>query len=451
MNRTALGLVAVALLFAQAGAAEEPLTLHQCVTRAKQHNPLVKAARSGVAAVEQQAKEAWWGWFPTIRLRTVATLIPPQNADARNPGDPDLSSANFWTKTDLEAYMPLYTFGKISAMKDMARHGEAALGALVRAAEDEVQYLVTRAWYALALSQEFERLIGDGERYVKKAKDRLKRLQDEDSDDFDQDDLFRLRIYEADVRQKVLDNQKLGALSRSGLSLAMGSEKGAPLALPAEIPLEPLDVTVKGLDHYVDLAYGHRPELHAARKKIDVQRAEVDRKWADFFPDFFIAGSFTYAWSSVDQQNTVFSSVVFNALGGGAAVGLQLTLDFPGKVARYRKAQADLDQASHEADGVRLKLRLELEEVWRDVKDLHEMVAINKDAEKAARALFVSRVQAYEDGVDDSVTIKDVLGQAVTWIARRSEFLKTVYGFNTQWAHLARVVGVDLMPRSPLP
>jgi outer membrane protein TolC len=140
----------------------------------------------------------------------------------------------------------------------------------------------------------------------------------------------------------------------------------------------------------------------------------------------------------------VFSSTVFNALGGGAAVGIQLTLDYPAKVARYNKAQAELLSKEAELRGETAKLRLELELFWREAKDHKEMLKYNLRARKAARSLFVSKVQEYENGIDESTTFKDVLESSVTYLVKKSEWLKSVYAYNTSVARLRRAVGADL-------
>ena len=446
----------IAILWSGTARAEDapPWTLADVVRIAQSRNPAVDSARRQLDALERQVDEAWWAWFPAIRLRTVGSVIPKQGK-APDPSvhEPDLSTqTNLWSKTDIDAFVPLYTFGKISSVQSQARHGADMGRQGIRIAEGEVAWQTSRAWYGIELSAELGRLIDEGERNLEKAKKRLQKLEDEDSPDFDQEDKFRMRIYEADVAKIVHDNHRLGDLAREGLRVAMALKKDEPLRLPEEATLEPVTVTLLTLDDYVEVASRERPELLAGRHKVAVQRSEVDRKWADFWPDFFIAAGFTYAKSTVDFDSTVFSTVSFNALGGAATVGLQVTLDYPQKVARYRKAQADLKKVQADLASGEGLLRMEIDEVFRETRDLSEMLAINEQATKAARALFVSKVQAYENGGDDSVTMKEVLDAAVTHLQRKSDWLRSVYSFNTGVAHLSRVVGTDvthLQPKTP--
>lgn len=406
----------------------------------------MEAAKQGLNALEYQYKEAWWSWMPTLKIRTMGTLIPPQEIDNPSEDDPDLSGYNIWSKTDIEAYVPLYTFGKISTLKDMARQGVDIGRAIVRLAKDEIKYQVTRAWYAVQLSGELSELIDEGEKKLKKARNRLQKLEREDSDDYDQNDMFRLRIYEASVHKHVLANKRMARLSEAGLRTAMGLKHNTTLDFPKDNDLEPIKIDLGNLERIVGLAARHRPELEILRRKVGVQRTEVDRKWADFFPNIFAAASFTVAASTVNQQNTVFSSTVFNALGGGAAIGIQLTLDYPAKIARYNKAHAKWLSKQAQLDGQTAKLRLELESMWREAKDHQEMLKFNKRAMKAARSLFVSSVQEYENGIDDTASFKDVLESSVSYLVSKSEWLKSVYAFNIAVARLNRAVGSNVAP-----
>ena len=408
------------------------------------------AAHAGVEAVEQQYKQANWAfWMPQFRLQVVATIIPPQSEDAIRDGEPDLTGTNFWSRTDLEGYWPLYTFGKLQAVRKAASHGRDIGREALRLAAAALDYQVRRAWHTVALAAELAELIVDGEKELKKAKDRLQKQEDEDSDEYDQDDKFRLRIYDAQVHRLVLDNRRLAALARVGLRVATAHPASAPLPLPEPFKLVPVGFKACKLKDYMDLASRGHPDLSIARHKVAALRADADRHWADFFPDFFLAGNLVLARSTVPQQDTAFSSTSFNATGGGATVGFRLTLDYGQKVARWKKAKAEVARARAELELAQQKLRLQVETGWREVRDLQEMVGYNERAMKAARSLFVSKVNVYEDGVDDSVKFKDVLDASITYVRMKSEWLRTVYDFNLGTARLSQTVGADLSTVQP--
>jgi outer membrane protein TolC len=435
-------LILVAMTHTAAAQSDPDWTLKDCQRIALERSPLIRAARYGLEALQQKVKASAWAWFPVAKLRAIGTLIPPQG----DSGDePDLSGFNLWSKTELEVYAPLYTFGKISALKRAAKSGAYIGEAAVRLAQDEVVFQVHRAWYGIQLAAELKKVVSDAESLLEKARKHIRRLEEEDSDDFDQEDVFRLRIHEAEVQKIVLENKRLGMMSRAGLRVAMGMSPTDLMRVPDEpAPLSPADLSAGSLESSIALALRKRPELQAAQFKVALHQANVDRRWAQFFPNVFALATFKVAVSTVDQQDTVFSNVSFNAMGGGAAIGLQLTLDYPIKIARWKEAQAKLAQSEEELRAGTAMLRLEVENAWQQVDDNRKIHQVNYRAVRAARSLLVSQIQTHEDGVDDSVSLESILRTTTTYLRRKGEWLRSIYAFNTGVAQLSRIMGIRL-------
>lgn len=429
----------------------KPLTLAEAKRLAVERSPLMRAADYGVEALKQQYEEAWWAWFPTLKLRTLATILPPQGEPDPEVGF-DLSGWNLWSRTDLEIFMPIYTFGKLSALRRMAAAGVDAGNSARHIARGELEFQVSKAWFGLALAGELEALIADAERSLEKSRDKLLKMEEDDDDEFDQADLFRLRIHEARMRKVVLGNAQLRELSKTALRVAIVVPRGGSLNLPDEMSLAPVEAKIEPIEFYIAAAAKQRPELLTERHTIDVRRADVDRRWAEFWPDIFLGANVTIAASTVPKGKTeenVFTGASFNTLGGGAAFGIQLTLDYPQKMARYRRAQAELGRAEAEFETNSAKLRVELEEVWRDAKSKHEQLELQRRAMKAAKSLRTLKALEYTAGVDVATTFEDVLNASVTYLTQRSEWLQAIYGFNLSIARLSRVVGTDITKVSP--
>jgi len=267
-------------------------------------------------------------------------------------------------------------------------------------------------------------------------------LEEDDDDEYDQDDSFRLRIYEARVESSVRQNKQLREVSGVGLREAMVLTPQDTMVLPSE-GFEPVDTAVGPLDCYVDLASRERPEMSVRRHTISVHKGNVDRRWGEFFPDFFLSANYTYKVSTVDQEANVFSAVSFNGSGGAAFIGLRLTMDYGAKLARYRRAQADVRRAEAELQVEQSKVRIELTQVWRRARDNRVLERMQYRAMKAARSLLTSKAHLYEDGLEP-IPFKEVLDASVQYLVQKSEWLKSVYSFNVGVAQLSRLVGVDV-------
>ena len=144
----------------------DTLTMADCVRIAEERSPLMRAAREGLEALKQQYEEAWWAWFPNARLRTIGVIIPPQpvgepilevvdsangNAatDLRVLQGPDLSDWNAGLDLQLNIDLPLYTFGKLKALRSMA---SAGVDIDMPQSESRAEPFRPRAWWGFVVT-----------------------------------------------------------------------------------------------------------------------------------------------------------------------------------------------------------------------------------------------------------------------------------------------------------
>ena len=101
----------------------ESYTLRELVDRAVGRNPQLKAAGADVEiahALSDQARAA--RILPKFDLTFAVGPSPEARGDALI-GDTDLSSLSLFTRTEATFIQPLFTFGKLAAAQEAARHG----------------------------------------------------------------------------------------------------------------------------------------------------------------------------------------------------------------------------------------------------------------------------------------------------------------------------------------
>ena len=76
------------------------------------------------------------------------------------------------------------------------------------------------------------------------------------------------------------------------------------------------------------------------------------------------------------------------------------------------------------------------------------MMRMNKRAMKASRSLLVAEAHEYENDLNGTKEFKDVLEASGAFLFRKSEWLRSVYAFNTGVSRLSRVIGVSLTAHS---
>jgi len=148
-------------------ASAEPLTLRDLIDRARVADPRVKDAQAQLRYLRAKYDEARWAWFP--RIDSYVAVAGP-TPEARNDGlggpptthatlmyDLDFGKPGVGFQARAEAFLPLYTFGKLSALEAAGAKGVEAGEALSHGAADEAELQVSQAYFGTAWRWPVER------------------------------------------------------------------------------------------------------------------------------------------------------------------------------------------------------------------------------------------------------------------------------------------------------
>ncbi|MBM4371200.1 MAG: TolC family protein [Deltaproteobacteria bacterium] len=439
-----LALITVFLAAAPPG---EGLTLEEATRRALQDNPLVDAARGTLDEYEARYRQVVLAWVPQVRVDFTGTVLPKMTGNAVEH-DTDESVWGPYLRTQATLVQPVTTFGRLALLKKMAAAGMDVGRAQIRMAEDEIRFMTARAYYSLVFASEMEGLIAEGEEFLEKARRRLEELEEKDADDFDQVDLLRLRVYEAEVASMRLEAARGASLARTSLHLLTGLPEEE--IRPSMKHLETASFDDWDLPRLQALAEGHRPDLEALRAGVRAMRLGVDverRKWA---PDVFLLGNMTMAWAPyVENQRSPFADDPYNTtLGSGAALGIRWTMDVGGRLAGVDEARAGLRKLEGQLRGMLLKARLELAQKLGEAQDARARIEIHKRAYKAGRGWAMAKTDLYENGLEE---LKQVIEGISKFYSTKLAYMDAILRFDLAVAELARACGVptsELAPRS---
>ena len=82
------------------------------------------------------------------------------------------------------------------------------------------------------------------------------------------------------------------------------------------------------------------------------------------------------------------------------------------------------------------------------VQRAHQHKSLQEIAQLLEQALLTAEVLEYENDLDGTKSFKDVLDASVTFLVTKSEWLRSIYTFNTGVARLRRIVGDDITRNS---
>lgn len=416
------------------------VTWAELVREAEHTNPLMRSARAGLDSFAAQLGRADWAYFPSFKLEAGGTIVPQVTGNALHSAS-DTSHLGYLFSVNVKMVLPLYTFGKILSLRRAARAGVRVGNAQVDAARWEIRYRAAQAWYGVLLARELQVILDDGEGWLKKAEERMIRLRDQDSDDYDQNEHLRLRSRLADFYQLAANNRELTVQSQQGLRLLL-SQPPELLVVPNSKHLDPLPITLLPVERYVAEALKHEPTLCQARAAAAAKRALHDAKKADLLPSFVLLADATIADSNViTDQPSSFAVDTAHAMGASALLGIRWNLDVPNRIWLASQAGANARKATQDASAQALQVEFKVRDLYQQLQNRTSLIKRFAASQKAAQGWLMANWDLYDDGFGE---FRDVMDALVQFYSKKVAYLQVVYEHNVLIYELSRAVGADI-------
>ena len=360
------------------------VTLAEAVTKALEVSPEVdrrRAQRRFASARSDQAKRS--RFLTDLSLNTAHSFAPGLNVPGDNtlPEDdlylnPDVT--NDWSidglrpfsRVEVVARQPLFTWGELSGNIRAARHGVDVEDARVEQKALEVAARTGEIYYNVLLTQALDRLAKRTNEVIDRAKNEINRLLEEGDESVDQADLFQTRLTEEEYKRRVVQIKQNMATARSALRRQLFLPEGTTVIASAG-DLQPLDFSIHpdSLDHYIQLGLRNRPEVDQAAAGVKARKALVDVAQSDYYPKLALQASIAQSITLPERPNprNAFVGDSFMGTGTRTGLGLQFDLNFGQTKAKVEQAQAELNEVQHQQTAARQLVRFEVEEAYRNL------------------------------------------------------------------------------------
>ncbi|HZH03330.1 MAG TPA: TolC family protein, partial [Myxococcaceae bacterium] len=438
--------------------AEGPLTLEQVVERARQNDLRVKEADAELRLLEGRYTEARWAWFPKFETTVLAGGPTPEarnnglGGPPTNPGgflyDLNFGDPGFTTRLEITALLPLFTFGKLRALREAGRQGVAVGKDLKSRSQNEAAYQAAQAFFGYQLARQSRQSLADTRNRLEEANTLLKKLLEQDSAQVAQSDLNKLEFY----RQQA---EALAPRSEAGINLALAAVRvllsippGQPVELASADLKEP-ELELKPVDFYLALAADHRPEFSAIRHGVAAREQEVLIRQRQFFPDFGIGGLFRFAYTSnTTRQRSPFAYDPYNSLNSGVGLVARASFDVPVKLAKLEQARAELDKLKVQESLLQSGVRLEVQKIYGDLNTALLRAKALSVGERNARRWFTAAYANFELGTTDTRELTESL---IALAQVSGEKLQSWHDVSLGLYALARATGTDEARGSRVP
>jgi len=369
-------------------------TLAEAVRAALARSRDVKMAREDAAAAREGAVKARARLLPRVDAGADFTALSEPPAALIQGRETQTAERNIF-RARLSAEQTLYDFGRTAALRSRAGARIEEAGQAEAAARERAAFGAVSAFLAAKRAEE---LLAVAEESLETAKAHLGVTRDHyELGVVAKNDVLAAEVTVANAEAAVIAARNQVELSRSRLALRMGYPGDAAVA-PAEgdfpVPADP----VPPLEESVRAALENRGEIRALAAAVREAEAARSGARAEFAPQFFAQGGYSYETNEFNPHKDVLSIVA-----GGR---VNLFAGFSDE-ASVREAEALLARRREALAKAREEAALEVKEAHLSVAEAQKRLDVARVA--VARAEENLRIQndRYAEGLAINTEVLD--------------------------------------------
>ena len=404
--------------------ANKIISVDDCVKLALENNPSIVSQMMNRDIYKNKIAQAWANYFPTINLGVSASKNDMLMTNFKFP----MQKYTLWNAPSAGVNLLLFDFGKTSASAGVAKKTFEASEENLQANINEIIYNVKNAYYSLlyALQQVEvqEEAVAQYEIHLKQAEAYY--------------NIGSKAKIDVTTAQYNLNNAKLDLIQAkntvdmayANLNNAMGLPEFADYEIKEKLTSRKYDII---FDDIIKTAYEQRPQLLAAKKKMEGSKILIKASKYAFLPDVTGFGSYTRGGKTpgTDYGYQIGAQVAYQNLNL-----LLLKQQVDEAKLTYLKDKADYEVQ-------RQSVYLEVKQAYIQFKNAQESIPVALSSMNEAKDRYDLAAGRYKVGLGDAVELKDA---QTTYLNAQLGYYNTLTQYNTSAANLERVVGAPIIP-----
>lgn len=424
----------------------EKLGLDEFVRRALEAAPDLAVARWEVATREAKLREAKASqYLPQFEALNLVGLAPRYLGTVLDPKTTvDTSRYGPFTSIDVSLVQPIFTWGKLTAGVAAATHAVEQEEAAKEGVAADVVLQVKTLYYNVLLSRSVEGVLVEARDAFENALKTANRRREKGDSDISELDILYLRVGLSEIAKEVPKLQNGSTSALEALRIMAGADRHDPIDVKGHF-LEPVQVKLEPLEHYAGAIYAKSPEWKQIDAGVAAKAEEVKTIEADFFPMFFLTGSFSYSYAPrSDRQLNPFAWDQFNyQRGPGGVFGIRWPLNFHITAAKVETTRAELGKLEAQRRQAHDGLALQIEQAYKTVLETKESLDKLEDGRKAGRAILTLSVTNFDIGIGDA---KEILQGLSNYAQVSGHYYEAVHDYDMAVAKLVKVSGGEALP-----
>jgi outer membrane protein TolC len=426
------------------------LTLRDCIDISLANNRSRAASRYSIEIAEAQHQQALSGYWPQFGIKAAYSVMdedpnfifPGQTITIPGMGTlpiPEqkiklMDRQNFYAT--LNATLPVYTGGQVTALVRQTEQGRRAAQQEARRTDLQIVYDTTRYYYSAVLARELLQLGRDTLARMEVTLELTENLYTRGSGRVKKTDYLRSKTVVEALRSTVSSLEANENLAKAALVNSMGLAWDTPIAVAAaELPFTPVGFALKDL---VGDAYRFNPDWARLEAGLEASSAKIDEAKSGHLPKIALIGNLSRIVNSYDKG--MMSQDNKNSWTIG--IGLELPL-FNGfrTSGEVREAKARLNKLKEQQVLLREGIALQVKHVFIQMEKTQQQKVSTEAAAASAEENRALNERAYQE---ELVETKDVIEAQLMESLMKAQNLKTLYDHLEAKANLDFVVGKEV-------
>lgn len=427
-----------------AAAAPKPriVTLASAIELALSNNSELASKLTQVAQAEAREAQAHAASYPKVIGQAILSPIYSATGNAVR-SDNDSSKWGAWLQSTVTILQPIYTWGKLSSLREATAHGSEVARAQGRKDRNELVYQVKELFYGAVLAEQLYTFLEDGKNEVTEILKKAEEDQKKKRPSIAKRDFYRLKIFAAEADYRFEEAKKLRMLARHALSLRLGFDPDEE-TIPHETVLTPIETAPPTEDELANRMLDARPEFAQLKNGIIAKQALVASEKANNYPMVFAGGLLSFAYSNVrESQQSAYAFDPYNRNTGGVGVGVQWTWDFATTHANVSALRAEIDGLERLQSFAKSGFKMELKKSLAELHEARARLAASKEAFQIGKRWLVSETMGYSIGLTE---VKNLIDAYLARAKTVKDHWEAIYRVNMTWADLTRTVGTEITP-----
>ncbi|MDA3862952.1 MAG: TolC family protein [Deltaproteobacteria bacterium] len=430
---------------------KKTITLEQLVQITLKRSPALELARLKLAKYEAMLNSTKLLYLPRLQISSKAAPTPTYRCvvpeEWMNLVELNgMSEKEFQEKycvgtnrddsitTELDGYflrfrtqaiMPLYTFGKISYARAMAKQAVNAGEYGVKQVNNHIKFLVYKSYYSRKAVFELKKLMKEADKEILKAKNKAESLEMEGK--ITPAEYLRLKLGFNQINIQQLEIDRMDKLTLSALRILTGndkmdiSSKHVPLKKTKKVP---------SLDALLKITLNNNPQFKMKKKARAVANANIGLAKAAFYPDLAVFARYTLTLSNSDDPKSAFAKDGLHSNSLAFGIGLDWKIDFYKLVSSLRSARNQKRQIEAEIAVFKDKIRMELGQARQDIVYNQKKLDLTLRGIKLARAWAVTTNENNKNG---KYKPKEIIDSLAAYFKNKIAFYEVKYALFIAW------------------